>query len=286
MKNRRFLYGYEMKNGVIVVCPSEADILRQIFADYIGGAFLKAIADRLTADKVEYLPGEYGWNKNRIKRIIEDKRYMGTDTYEPIIDEDTFLKANSAKDSRRTHVVGTVNADNRPLTKAACCGRCGAKLSHKANLAKRSSEYWYCQNKDCGISFKMTLTELEETVTQILNRLIDNPMLSDSTDSQYTYEPSLEVQRMNNDIERMIESLDSDRDAIQKLILECAAKKFNEHKSARHIADRLKADLERSGPLSSYSPELFDRTVSSVTIDQHGQVQLVLKNGIIVGKEM
>lgn len=286
MKNRRFPYGYEMKNGVIVVCPSEADILRQIFADYIGGAFLKAIADRLTADKVEYLPGEYGWNKNRIKRIIEDKRYMGTDTYEPIIDEDTFLKANSAKDSRRTHVVGTVNADNRPLTKAACCGRCGAKLSHKANLAKRSSEYWYCQNKDCGISFKMTLTELEESVTQILNRLIDDPMLSDSTDSQYTYEPSLEVQRMNNDIERMIESLDSDRDTIQKLILECAAKKFNEHKSARHIADRLKADLERSGPLSSYSPELFDRTVSSVIIDEHSQVQLVLKNGTIVGKEM
>ena len=286
MKNRRFPYGYEMKNGVIVVCPSEADILRQIFADYIGGAFLKAIADRLTADKVEYLPGEYGWNKNRIKRIIEDKRYMGTDTYETIIDEDTFLKANNAKDSRRTHVVGTVTADNRSLIKATCCGRCGAKLSHKANLAKRSSEYWYCQNKDCGISFKMTLTELEESVTQILNRLIDDPMLSDSTDSQYTYEPSLEVQRMNNDIERMIESLDSDRDAIQKLILECAAKKFNEHKSARHITDRLKADLERSGPLSSYSPELFDRTVSSVTIDQNSRVQLVLKTGTIVGKEM
>lgn len=97
MKNRRFPYGYEMKNGVIVVCLSEADILRQIFADYIGGAFLKTIADRLTTEKVEYLPGEYGWNKNRIKRIIEDERYMGTDTYEPIIDKDTFLKANSAK---------------------------------------------------------------------------------------------------------------------------------------------------------------------------------------------
>ena len=97
----------------------------------------------------------------------------------------------------------------------------------------------------------MTLSELEDTVAQILNRLIDNPMLSDSTGSQYTYEPSLDVQRMSNEIERMIDSLDSDRDAIQKLILECAAKKYDEHKSARHIADRLKADLERTGPLSS-----------------------------------
>ena len=286
MRNRRFPYGYEMKNGVIVVCPSEADILRQIFADYIGGAFLKVIADRLTAEKVEYLPGEYSWNKNRIKRIIEDERYMGTDTYEPIIDKDTFLEANSAKDSRRTHVVGTVNAYNRPLTKVACCGRCGANLAHKANLAKRSSEYWYCQSKECGLSFKMPLAELEEAVTQILNQLIDNPMLSDSTSAQYTYETSLEVQRMNNDIERMIESLDSDRDVTQKLILECTAKKFYEHKSTRHIADRLKADLERTGPLSAYSPDLFERTVSSVIIDQNGQVQLVLKTGTIVGKEM
>lgn len=211
---------------------------------------------------------------------------MGTDTYEAIIDEDTFLKANNAKDSRRTHIVGIVTTGNRPLIKATYCGRCGSKLSHTANLTQRSSEYWCCQNEDCGISFKMTVTELEESVTQILNLLIDNPMLSVSTGPQYTYEPSLEVQRMNNDIDRMIESLDSNRETIQKLILECAAKKYGEHKSARHIADRLKADLERTGPLSSYSPELFDRTVSSVTIDQNSQVQLVLKNGVIVWKEM
>lgn len=286
MKNRRFPYGYEMKNGVIVVCPSEADILRKIFADYIGGAFLKTIADRLTAEKVEYIPGVSNWNKNRIQRIIEDKRYMGTDTYEPIIDEDTFHKANSTKDSRRTHVVGIVNADNRTLMKAVHCAHCGEKMMHRSDLSRSKFEFWYCQNNDCGISFKMTVTELEESVTQILNLLIDNPMLSDSTDPQYTYEPSLEVQRMNNDIDRMIESLDSNRETIQKLILECAAKKYGEHKSARHIADRLKADLERTGPLFSYSPELFDRTVSSVTIDQNGRVHLVLKTGTIVGKEM
>lgn len=286
MKNRRFPYGYEMKNGVIVVCPSEADILRRIFADYISGAFLKAIADRLTAEKVEYLPGEYSWNKNRIKRIIEDERYMGTDTYEPIVDKDTFLKANSTKDSRRTHVTGTVNADNRLLTKVACCGRCGNKLSHTANLTQRSSEYWNCQNKKCGLSFKMSIVELENIVTLILNHLIENPMLSYSTGSQYIYEPSLEVQRMNNEIERMIGSLDSDRDVVQKLILECAAKKYDEYKNPQHLADRLKADLERTGPLSSYSPELFERTVSTVLIDQQGRVQLVLKNGTIVGEEL
>ena len=64
------------------------------------------------------------------------------------------------------------------------------------------------------------------------------------------------------------------------------SKKYDEYKNTRHIVDRLKADLERTGPLSSYSPELFERTVSTVLIDQQGRVQLVLKNGTKVGEEL
>jgi hypothetical protein len=47
-----------------------------------------------------------------------------------------------------------------------------------------------------------------------------SPMLADSSDSQYTYVSSHEGRGMNNDIERMVASLDSDRDTVQKLILE------------------------------------------------------------------
>ena len=74
MKNRRFPYGYEMRDGEIVICQTEAEIVRTIFRDYVDGKGLKDIAEKLTALKVEYLPGESNWNKSRIKRMIEDKR--------------------------------------------------------------------------------------------------------------------------------------------------------------------------------------------------------------------
>ena len=77
MKNRRFPYGYEMRDGEIVICQTEAEIVRTIFRDYVDGKGLKDIAEKLTALKVEYLPGESNWNKSRIKRMIEDKRYLG-----------------------------------------------------------------------------------------------------------------------------------------------------------------------------------------------------------------
>ncbi len=77
MKNRRFPYGYEMQNGVIVIHLKEANIVKQIFNQYLNGENLKNIAERLTENQIEFLPGEYYWNKSRIKRMIEDKRYIG-----------------------------------------------------------------------------------------------------------------------------------------------------------------------------------------------------------------
>lgn len=188
------------------------------------------------------------------------------------------MRCTVTKDSRRTHVAGGVNADNRTLVKAVHCAHCREKMMHRSDLSRSKKEFWCCRSKECGSWVKMTITELEDTVTKILNYLMANPMLSDSTGSQYIYEPSLEVQRMNNDIERMIGSQGSDRDTVQKLILECAAKKYDEYKNTQHITDRLKSDLKRTGPISSYSPELFERTVSAVIILCKAQNIITMSN--------
>ena len=173
MKNRRFPYGYEMKNGVIVVCPSEADILRQIFADYIGGAFLKAIADRLTADKVEYLPGEYGWNKNRIKRIIEDKRYMGTEIYASIIDEDTFNRVQELREGRRRN---TATGRESLFSGLLYCADCKSKLYFcAAKSIKPHQEFHRCSaykesRGTCSIHFIREVV-LREMMLELVKRV-------------------------------------------------------------------------------------------------------------------
>lgn len=100
MKNRRFPYGYEMQNGLIVICLKEVDTVKQIFSQYLNGENLTNIAERLTENQIEFLPGEYNWNKSRIKRMIEDKRYIGGDNYPAIIDKDTFQRANVEKNNR------------------------------------------------------------------------------------------------------------------------------------------------------------------------------------------
>lgn len=46
LKNRSIPFGYCMVNGKYALNASEADAVRKIFADYIGGKSLKTIAAR------------------------------------------------------------------------------------------------------------------------------------------------------------------------------------------------------------------------------------------------
>ena len=204
MKNRRFPYGYEMQNGQIVICHTEAETVKYIFSEYIKGSNLNEISEFLTNRKTKYLPGKYTWNKSRVKRIIEDRRYVGDDTFAPIIDEETFRKANSEKDSRRSYTVPTITAENKQLISMAICGECGGRLFHKTNNTKKHSETWYCQSKSCKYGIQMTISELEKEIVSIINRLIADPTLSEHTDSEISAEPSLEITKMENEIERKL----------------------------------------------------------------------------------
>ena len=285
MKNRRFPYGYEMQNGQIVICRAEAETVKHIFNQYLSGANLKEIAESLTGRRVEFLPGEYGWNKSRIKRMIEDSRYVGDQTYPSIIDVDTFREANSEKDSRRNYTVSTVTAENKRLISKVICGECGGRLFHRTDSTQKHRETWHCQRENCKIGIPMTISELEKEIVSIINRLIADPALAEHTESETFGEPALEIKKMENEIERKLEALDFNKSELQDLILQCASKKYDDYKSVRHITDILKADFEQSSPLSSYSPELFDRTVATVILNSNKAVSLKLKNNTIVGKE-
>lgn len=282
MKNRRFPYGYEMQNGLIVICLKEADTVKQIFSQYLNGKNLKNIAERLTENQIEFLPGEYGWNKSRIKRMIEDERYIGDNTYPAIIDKDISQKANFEKNSRRTNISPVVTAEKKLLTHKVICADCRRRLFHNTDSRLKNSEKWFCKNEDCKFSVYMAIAELEYMVTKILNLLISKPSLAEYEETDIQTEPSLEIIRMENEIERQLESIDFDKNEIQNMILQCATKKYDAYKGVRHITDRLKADFEQSSLLSAFNAELFDRTVTAITIDKDKKVCLKLKNNKII----
>ncbi len=102
MNNRYTPFGYCIRDGKTMVVSSEAEVITKIYSLYLSGESLKTIAALLTYEKVEFLPDRWNWNKNRIVRILDDTRYMGTERYASIISADVFQQAQEMKLSRNT----------------------------------------------------------------------------------------------------------------------------------------------------------------------------------------
>ncbi len=62
--------------GEVVIHKEEANVVQQIFKQYLMGESLQIIADALREQGVIYDDGR-SWNKNTIARILEDERYAG-----------------------------------------------------------------------------------------------------------------------------------------------------------------------------------------------------------------
>ena len=78
MRNRSIPFGYHYQNGIMAVHPQESQTVRAVFMAYLSGEPLSKIAAHLTAKLVEYLPGCCQWNKARVKRILDNAKYISS----------------------------------------------------------------------------------------------------------------------------------------------------------------------------------------------------------------
>ena len=131
MNHRNIPLGYALSGGIITINETEADTVREIAEQYLSGKSLKAIAEMLTAKHIEYMSGKTDWNRSRIKRIVEDKRYIGDGGYLPILTEQEIaamqsIKAekNTQKDVNHTEGIFTLNA---PVV----CHNCGGRMHRR-----------------------------------------------------------------------------------------------------------------------------------------------------------
>jgi hypothetical protein len=272
--NRVIPYGYAVENGRNILHPTESETVRRIFADYLGGGSLKTIAEALTAEKIEFIPGRSDWNKHRVKRILEDERYTGTDTYPAVISVDMHRQARARKD-----------LNNKTATKSECrfrppcpveCALCGAEMKRRRGTrGNLPHEIWTCQSPDCHAILGVGEDALPTDITALLNRLITNPGLVD-TDAPPTAD-SPEVRRLANEADRELDSFAFDKDRAKQSLFALAAERYKNIDSRPHQGRIVRAVFEKSKPLSSFSPELFKRTVLKIQLGE-GVTRLILKN--------
>lgn len=106
MGNRKQPFGYKITMGEVVIHKEEANVVQQIFKQYLMGESLQIIADALREQGVIYDDGR-SWNKNTIARILEDERYAGKKGYPKLIDQEQLQAVAEKRAQKATSLQRT-----------------------------------------------------------------------------------------------------------------------------------------------------------------------------------
>lgn len=284
MKIRNIPFGYCYQNGSIITHPEEEKVIKLIFHSYLNGESLLAISNELNYKNIEYMTGTTNWNKAKVKRIIEDKRYTGQQGYPLIVDTLIYEQVQELKLKRNTQKQINRQSDIYQIQVPVYCSYCGGFMKRMHNCRMKCKEKWICQNRQCKKEVQISDIDFIKSILEILNTIIYNPDLIQQPKIQLI--ESKKVCQLENEIFQMIEGYDFNKKILQQKALECAAIKYNNLSSTEYITNQLKADFEQSNPLSVFSSELFHKTVRAIQFDKSNKVNLILKNGQVINSKM
>ena len=280
MRNRSIPFGYHYQNGIMAVHPQESQTVRAVFMAYLSGEPLSKIAAHLTAKLVEYLPGRWQWDKARVKRILDNSKYMGEGDFPQIITNKEFQMAHQKKESASTNRQ-PVDEDIKLFKGLTHCHHCGGLMVRRMDSRMAHPVTWKCPQ--CGYFLPLPDEDFKQRVFLLQKKLADKPLLAEKEEDEIPV-TSMEARRLTNEIFRKLDSGVFSEDELVNLALQCAAENYQTINSARHITERLTAALLHAGPLSAFDRTLFERTISEIHLTRKGEILLKLQNGVIIGE--
>ena len=235
MKKTRFIpYGYTIRDGRLIVEHTEATIIRNIFKEYINGASLKEIASELTQLKVPYTEKTDIWDKARIARIIDNSKYIGDGEFDPIIDENIYTDAVTAKTARQRNTVRSECDGINLLRNRVKCGICGSPMVRRICSKRQIKESWTCENPECGFRVRISDGDLLIKITVIMNRIIENTNLM-LPHSKKKYEESPAVQRMQYNLDAEVGKINPNEKYIISMVCDMASQMYKDSQAKNMI---------------------------------------------------
>lgn len=281
-KNRTIPFGYCMRNGQIITEPAESKAVIRIFEEYLNGSSLLQIARLMESEKIRYTADSEHWNKNMVKRIIENTKYLGNGKYPQIIDEETFKIANKKRVQKATSVC-VISENLQEIRNRTYCSECGHRLSRIGGSCR--CEKWDCRNPDCyRLEYQLTDQMIIGSVLTVLNTAIANPNLLESDNEISVYSQTADVIRKQNEISQMLDSVQLDFDRIKSELFKLAELKYDcctYNESPQKTAE-IKALLENYEQLNTLDIGLFKACISRIWISHFCTIEVEFINGVTI----
>ncbi len=276
-KNRRIPFGYMMQNGIITTNPAEVLAVLTIFSEYMAGKSLNSIAKNMGVPYSDNMV----WNKNMVKRVLENEKYLGTETYPQLISEEVFRAVNERKSAKATSLC-IVPDELQEVRSLTVCKECGKRLF------RTKAELWDCRNHECGpFLFKITDEVLTGAILKILNIVIANPVLMEAEATVSEYIPTSEIHCKQSEIDRAIDNGTKTADEIRNDILRLAELKYSHctYNDVNQKTELLKSLIDNRNQLNTLDIGLLRSCVKRITVSHSCVIEAEFTNGVIIKNE-
>ena len=216
MSYRKILYGYQIQNGELTLVPEEAAVVNRIAGLYLDGLSYQKLADLLNQKNIPFSQEAPAWDKHKVKRLLENPRYTGQKGYPAILDGGTFHCVQSRIQEKTAKQTPKAERPALKLVSRLHCAACGAAL-HRMGGRNRQSDTLYLKCVQCGAVITMR--------DEVLLDEIARQTAEQERPERISYQPSGEVVRLTNAINRGLEHPD-DPQEIVSLILQGAAARY------------------------------------------------------------
>lgn len=266
MAIRTLPFGYCISHGKVCVVEDEAKIVRRVFAGYGEGHSYNDLTRWLNGQSIPYLPGKT-WNKNAVARILRDERYLGGDTYPPIVTAERF-------GSWKPSTSGRLNLPQiKDIRILARCGVCGEPVR------RERENTWRCPH--CMMSAVPTTDQrFIDAVAELLRELCSHPDMVVIPDSENKERNT--ILAAENGLAHELEAAGFDESTASAKALSLAAARFNALSSEDYETMRIQHLLAQAEPSAELDTVLLRQITSAVLISPTGEVRLKLKNRQIV----
>ena len=275
MKIRNIPFGWKYENGKKVLDEREAGVLRNMYRDYLQGNSLAASVRLLELLKIEYQEGKTDWNKSRVRRLLSDERYLGTEEYPPVIDPETFKAVQ--KRLKEANQQGAVDRrDAIYQIHNVHCDRCGAIMKRRPSYSGKRYEKWVCQNDSCHIIASKPDAELIADLLTQLNLLIEGPQ-------KIRYEEKEKTEKKKQQARASALAIRQDTEDQYRKLTAQIAEAYSRLDTNEYLTQKLRDEFKRQEPLSVFSWELYAHAVKEVRMQAGGTINIILKNEQRIG---
>lgn len=156
MMRRMMPYGYEIRDGEYVISEQMAENVRTIYQLYLNGLSYAKISEMLAATR-----DGIQWNKHRVKRILEDRRYVGDETWPAVIQLEQYERVQK-RIAQKTVKCQRSSKPEDIIWNRLTCGSCGGRILRTGARVEQGKAQLRC--KECGMTLAYGREELKNKI--------------------------------------------------------------------------------------------------------------------------